>query len=220
MLHSAPRSSEQARRLGALLAHLGVALESFSHPADRREIAWNLAQAARVLPLLDAIDDPAQRELAARHLRYFENEVAPALSRLRQQVIHSDFNAHNVLVDEAHSDQPAGIIDFGDIVRTQLITDVAIGAAYWVTSGSDALQLPREFVSAYNSVTRLRTEECELLVALIAARLAVTVVITHWRAKRFPENHAYITKNTATAWRGLMLLDALDRSTARHAFTT
>jgi hydroxylysine kinase len=220
MLTAAARSIEQARCLGALLAHLGVALRGFSHPADRRDISWNLALAARFIPLLDAIEDKAQRELAARHLQYFEQVVEPELNTLRTQVIHSDFNAHNVLMDELQPERATGIIDFGDIVRTQLITDVAIGCAYWVTIGADPLQYPREFVAGYERVTPLQQQELRLLPGLIAARLAVTAVITHWRAKLFPANRAYITKNTALSWRGLALLDALDRSAAEHAFTT
>jgi 4-aminobutyrate aminotransferase-like enzyme len=112
----------------------------------------------------------------------------------------------------------AGIIDFGDIVRTALVNDVAIGASYLLTIGAQPLEHPLLFVAAYHAVCPLMTAELDLIYDLMAARLAMTVAITEWRARRDPANRPYITKNAGIAWRGLELLAQLDRARTAHLF--
>jgi Ser/Thr protein kinase RdoA (MazF antagonist) len=122
---------------------------------------------------------------------------------LRAQVVHNDLNLHNVLVDPHDTATVAGVLDFGDIVRTQLVNDVAIGAAYHLSAATDVLEGPREFIDAYQEVTPLAPDETGLLPDLMATRLLATVLITGWRAERYPENRDYILKNNALAWDGL-----------------
>jgi Ser/Thr protein kinase RdoA (MazF antagonist) len=218
MMSAAPRSTVQAERAGALLARLGLALRDFAHPADGRDLDWDLAHAARFVALLEVVADPERHALAMKYFQHFIDEALPLLGTLRSQVVHGDFNPHNLLVDAANSERITGIIDFGDAVRTQLINDVAIGACYGTVTGSHPLEHPLAFVAGFQSVRALRPVELDLLPTLMAARLAVTVAITEWRAQRFPANRAYITKNTGLAWRGLELLDGLNPAEARQAF--
>ena len=110
------------------------------------------------------------------------------------------------------------IIDFGDIVRTALINDVAIGGSYLLPLGPLPLAYPLVLVAAYHAVCPLLPEELELLYDLMAARLAMTVAITEWRARRNPANRAYITKNTGLAWDGLTRLARLDRKQVAQLF--
>jgi hydroxylysine kinase len=217
-LSAAPRTLTQTQSLGALLARLGVALKGFQHVADRRDLAWDLAHTARLQPLLDAVPDSQLRALARRHLSVFEEETLPSLVPMRSQVVHNDFNPHNILVDAQDAERITGVFDFGDVVRTQLVNDVAIGAAYLTAVGSDPLQFPMAFVAGYQSVTPLQRPELRLLPSLMAARLTMGVAISEWRAQKFPANHAYITKNTAAAWNGLKLLDSLQRIESQKKF--
>lgn len=210
-LHLVPRSLTQTAALGAVLARLGLALQEFRHPGEGRILDWNVSRAARVMPLLEAIYDPGRRALAANCMMHFTDDIEPRLPGLRQQVVHNDLNPHNVLVDAADPDRVTGIIDFGDIVHTALVNDVAIGACYLLTLGAQPLEYPLVFVAAYHAVCPLLPFELDLLYDLMAARLAMTVAITAWRARRDPANRAYITKNTGLAWNGLELLARLDR---------
>lgn len=218
MLSAAPRTLTQTRRLGALLARLGVALKGFEHVADRRDLAWDLARSARLQPLLDAVPDGNLRALARLHFRAFEEQALPMLASMRSQVVHNDFNPHNILVDTRDAELITGVYDFGDLVRTQLVNDVAIGAAYLIPVGADPLQFPMAFVAGYHSVTPLQRLELRLLPNLMAARLTMSVAITEWRAQKFPANRAYITKNTAASWNGLKLLDSLHRTESEKKF--
>lgn len=217
-LYAAFRSVTQSAALGETLARLGLALRSFQHPGAELPLDWDVSGAAQKIPLLDAVQDRARRGLALSCLSHFAAHVQPVLHQVRWQVVHNDFNPHNVLVDTAHPDRLTGVIDFGDSVRTALVNDVAIGACYLLPLGNEPLDHPLAFVAAYHRVSALLPLELDLIYDLMAARLALAVAISEWRALRDPANRAYITKNTGTSWQGLERLAQLDRQHAASLF--
>ena len=217
-LNTIARTRAQRRNLGAVLARLGIALRDFAHPAAGHDLAWDIKNASRLRGLLEHIESPEKRELARRFLDNFERHAKPLLPGLRAQVVHNDLNAYNVLVDPLDHDRIAGVLDFGDMVHTALVNDVAIGASYHVASGENPLEPALEFVGAYNDVLPLEPGEVDILHDLIAARFVTTVAITGWRAARYPENSAYILKNNPAAWNGLAQLAAVPRDRVQALF--
>jgi len=216
-LHLTPRSLAQAGALGVTLAQLGQALAGFDHPGAEHELDWDLCRTGRLAPLLSEITDHEGRMLAERAMLRFQDRVAPRLGALRRQVIHNDLNPHNVLVNPQSPHQITGIIDFGDLVKTVLVADVAIAGAYLICAGENPLQLAEQLVTAYHAVQPLTREEIELIIPLMEARHLMTIAITEWRAARNPGNRAIITKNTGQAWLALRTLDQIshEQSTAR-----
>jgi Ser/Thr protein kinase RdoA (MazF antagonist) len=216
-LHLTPRSLAQAGALGVTLARLGQALAGFDHPGAEHELDWDLCRTGRLAPLLSEICDREGRVLTERAMQRFQDRVAHRLAGLRRQVIHNDLNPHNVLVNEQSPQQITGIIDFGDLVKTVLVADVAIAGAYLVSSAQSPLQLAEKLLTAYHAVQPLTADEIELFVPLMEARHLMTIAITEWRAARNPDNRASITKNTAQAWRALRTLDRIshEQSAAR-----
>jgi Ser/Thr protein kinase RdoA (MazF antagonist) len=208
-LASQPGSLAQAEGLGRLAATLGRALRGFFDPAAGHELLWDLKHAARLADLVGYIDAEADRRLVAEAIGAFRRDARPRLPALRGQVIHNDLNPHNILVDPDRPDVPRGIIDFGDLVFGALINDVAIAAAYLVGGAHDPIEPACRFVAAYHAVTPLDAEEVRLLPVLVATRLAMTCAITAWRAKRYPENEAYIMRNRGGAAAGLETLSAM-----------
>ena len=168
--------------LGQSAAALDIALQSFSHPADRQTLLWDLQRAGELRDLLAYIDDATLRSAVGRCIDDFDSRVVPALPSLRQQVIHADLNPDNVLIANDVPDAVAGIIDFGDMTRAPLIMEPAIAASYLRVDTADPLSLIRAFVSGYNSVLPLKSEEFVLMFDLIRARLAATITILRWRA--------------------------------------
>ena len=202
-LPAAPRSAQQRHAIGASLAQLGLALRDFFHPGADHVLAWDIKSASCLHELVPAGASEARRwDLVRRGLDRFEAIVKPALPALRTQVIHGDFNPHNILVDPRDPCAITGILDFGDMVRTPLVNDLAIACCYH-TAEPHPLSGISDIAAAYHRVHPLRDEEIDLLYDLIVTRLCAAVVITEWRARRYPENSAYILKNTAVAWNGL-----------------
>jgi Ser/Thr protein kinase RdoA (MazF antagonist) len=99
----------------------------------------------------------------------------------------------------------AGIIDFGDVIVTALVNDIAIAAAYLLGDGDggDLLAPALDLVAGYHAVTPLTADELGLLPDLILGRVVARIIISEWRAERFPGNRGYVLRNTPRAWEQL-----------------
>jgi hydroxylysine kinase len=216
-LNGAQPSAIQRRGIATMLARLDRALEDFSHAGAERALLWDISRADELRVLLPHIADPVRRDLAARCLDSFVSHALPVLGGLRSQVLHNDFNPHNLLVDAGDPSRITGIIDFGDMVRGPLINDLAVAAAYHVPVDGHPLAEIVDIVTAYHTINPLQPNEVDVLFDLVAARQAATVTITAWRATLHPENSNYILRNAPTAWHGLQRLATLPRREAQYS---
>jgi hydroxylysine kinase len=197
--------------MGRRLAELGLSLKGFDHPASSIDLQWDIKNAARLRPMIAALSDTALRAELLAELDHFDTEVQPALAGLRQQIIHNDFNLHNVLVGANASGKVSGVLDFGDMVKTPLVIDLAVAAAYMTHQPDGALRCVTDIVAGYHAVTPLWPEEIALLRDLIVARLMTTIAITEWRSARYPQNAPYILRNNTPARLGLERFATLPR---------
>ncbi len=207
MLHAAQPGTGLDRAMGDLLARLARGLRGFFHAAGGHFLQWDIKHAGRLRPMLDAVEDAALHRRLTALLDRFEAEIAPRLPALRAQIVHNDLNPHNLLVDAPLATRPTGVIDFGDMVFTPLVCDLAIACSYPVGTGEGGIGRLAEMVAGYAAVTPLEDEELALLPDLIRLRHATTLTIAAWRARRYPENAPYILRNTYAARRGLAVLD-------------
>lgn len=214
-LHLVAPSGALRASMAAMNARITLGLQGFDHPAADHVLQWDIKQAGSLRPMLPAIADEGLRAVATATLDQFDAEVAPRLAALRWQVVHADMNPHNVLVTADRS-AIAGVLDFGDMVRTPLVCDLAVTAAYQIDP-ADALGSLAGFVGAYHAVLALTAEEIGLVPALVAARMLTTLAITSTRAARYPDNAPYILRNFPSARDGLLALSALDATETRTA---
>ncbi|MEO6715862.1 MAG: phosphotransferase [Novosphingobium sp.] len=209
------RSTRQRACLGAELARLDLALRDFVHPAASHDLLWNVARADRLVHLVDKIVGDDQRRIVQNYMNRFISTVLPRLGHLRSQVIHNDYHLYNVLVAPGDPDRVTGIIDFGDIVHAPLIGELATAAAFQMADAADPLAAVAEFVGAYHAVLPLLAEEQEIVADLMATRHLITVLITEWRSRRYPENRAYIMRHNPASWDALRLMADLSPESAR-----
>ena len=171
--------------------------------------------------ILRHIDDDALRRGAEQTLDDFEDHALPNFVAMRTQVIHSDLNPENLLIEPADHDVVAGVIDFGDMLRAPLIVDVAICAAYLGTTEGNPLTNIAEFLLGYNSVVALELEEIDLLFDLIRTRLTASVSILSWRASMRGPDDPYLAGAVASeggAAAFLRILTQMPRENARQIF--
>ncbi|PWC39805.1 serine kinase [Azospirillum sp. TSO35-2] len=212
-LHATPASPGQMRALGTTLARLDVALADFDHPGAQRNLLWDITRTACIGDRLGYLEDETRRRMVERFVAHFAADVAPRLPALRHQVIHNDLNPHNAVVDPVTHDTVTGIIDFGDALKGPLVNDLATALAYHVASGETPFGSMVEMTRAYHAVLPLTPDEVELLPDLVAARLALTIGITSWRAAEYPENRDYILRNSERAFAGLERLTGGEAAT-------
>ena len=188
------------RPIGYYLARLGRALRGFFHPAANYELLWDLKQAAAVRALLHHVPDSDHRQLAGHFLDRFAQGVLPEIPKLRSQIIHNDFAPNNLVVAEDDHAMITGIIDFGDLIHTPLVMDLAVPIAYLFRGPDDPLEIASAVIKAYHEISPLEPVELSLLYDLIATRLTLLNVIASWRVALYPENQEYIAGYVDRVW--------------------
>ncbi|HWC97936.1 MAG TPA: aminotransferase class III-fold pyridoxal phosphate-dependent enzyme [Candidatus Sulfopaludibacter sp.] len=188
-----PHDGELLASLGTALARTGHALQSFSHPAASRTFYWDVAQAGMArahLPLLP----PGRRGLLEPIFAAWEQIPWDSLPA---SVIYGDANDYNVLVEDG---RVCALLDFGDMVRTATVCDLAIAIAYVMLDKADPIAAAAYVVEAYHSVRPLSDVELDALFPLAAARLAMSVCYAAFQFAHAPKND-YLNISNAPAWK-------------------
>ena len=173
-----PQSPELLRDLGRKLGQLDHALSDFDHPAVHRDFHWDLANGNRI------IDEFAPLVENAALISQCRVEFK---SGLRRSVIHGDANDYNVLVDPERM-IVTGLLDFGDMVYSYTVGDLAIAIAYVVLDKSDPHAVANEVIQGYTSEFALLDDELEMLWPLVRLRLAMSVCIAAKQLREQPQN--------------------------------
>ncbi|MBY3064748.1 phosphotransferase [Rhizobium laguerreae] len=203
-LHRAERSPRQMQSLGTTLALLGVGLADFRPAVPKQDLLWDICNAECLRALVPHVEASRQGMVQAA-LDGFERLAAGEMSNLPRQVIHNDFNPHNILVSAGDAACVTGLIDFGDMVEAPLINDVAVALSYQI-GAANGLADTISMLRAYHAVRPLDPLELACLPVLLRTRLAMTIIITEWRAGLYPENRDYILRNHPIALAGLLRL--------------
>jgi 4-aminobutyrate aminotransferase-like enzyme/Ser/Thr protein kinase RdoA (MazF antagonist) len=170
--------------LGRAVGSVDAALATFDHPALHRDFHWDLANAFGVVrERLPLVRDDAERELVARLTDGVEESDGAAYLRLRRSVVHNDPNDHNVLIGPLHGSpfvrlqQIVGLLDFGDMVWSYTVADLAIAIAYAVLQEREILRSAASVVRGYHAVRALHEDEVAALFGLVILRLCTSVAI-------------------------------------------
>lgn len=190
------------RNLGQSLAALDRALVGYRHPGAERYFDWDLAHAGAIVGIYsDDIGDPARRTMVQEHyLAEYIKRTRPLImaGKLRRAVIHGDANEFNLIADGA-TQQVTGLIDFGDVIESHLVNNVAISSAYAAIGQADPIETVFEVVSAYHAAFPLTREELEAVPLLMFMRLAVSVSMSSYAIKQEPDN-TYLVASQAGAF--------------------
>ena len=104
------------------------------------------------------------------------------------------------------------MIDFGDMVETALIADVAIAASAQITDPSTALSDVNEFAATYHRFNPLLPGEAAALNWLVAARLVMDAVIPSWHRAHNPDEAHYARVDTSYVERRVAIVEQLMRA--------
>ena len=196
------------REIGCRVGEMDRALQSFSHPAMHRFLEWDSKHAfVTIQDRYDHIDGTERRELVKKHLDNARSRLLGLLARLPMQVIHSDVNDHNLLIEDQA--RVSGIIDFGDMMYSYRVCDLANAAAYLMLEKNDPNEVARYVAYEYDRANPLSDDELRALPDFIRLRLCLSVCMSATQRKDDPDN-AYLTISETPAWR---LLERLSHET-------
>ncbi len=218
---SRPHAPGLLGNVGRFLGRLDRALEDFSHPAAReRDLPWNPERAIDVVTRHEAaVGNPARREILAHFVRVWREVVTPRAPRLPRGVVHNDANDWNVLVGDptpSPGDRAvAGLLDFGDMLETWTVHELAVALAYAMLGKGDPLAAAAPLAAGYHEVRPLSSDELAVIFPLAAMRLCVSVCLSAHRRTAEPEN-AYLQITDAPAWETLERLRAVPPRLAEY----
>lgn len=179
---------EMRAEIGTLLGRLDQHLQGFEHVGTRRKLEWDLVnflEIQRYMSYVDAEIRPLVDEVMAR----FERKVVPRLELLRRSVVHNDANDYNILIaEDGDRYRLSGLIDFGDLVHTITVAELAIASAYLMLAAEEPLDAAEELRSAYETIVPLTEFERSLLPELSLARLCTSVVMAAQARAVCPED--------------------------------
>src|SRR3954471_7597120 len=225
----AEQPPELLESLGAAVGELDRALQGFDHPAIHREFHWDLARGLSVCrEIAPSIADPSMRALVTSLLDRIEARDAPRFARLRRAAMHNDPNDYNVIVNlppegvelppEGGSYKSiSGIIDFGDIVYSYAIADLAIAIAYAVLEKADPLAAAVAVVRGYQRQRALDDDEVAAVFGLLLLRLCTSVCLAVRQQQQRPDD-AYLGISQGPIGETLPRLAALDAGAVEAAF--
>lgn len=201
---------------GETAARLGRALRGFGHPQAHREMLWDVQHALATREMLAEIADPSARATVARILDEFERTAVPMWPRLRGQALHTDLTVDNTLTDERGF--ITGIIDFGDMSHTALVADLAsvLDSLGTGRAGEDLVRMARLVLDGYQRRTELEDEELAVLPIAWAARSAVTIAISSWRAAQRLEEPAFAERYNAECLATITALEQIGWAELGH----
>ncbi len=188
------RSPALLHDLGAKVGLMDVALQGFDHPALHRDFHWDLANGLKIIRQNgDLITDAQLRDWVKAFAENFEKDLAPLLPRLRTSVIHNDANDYNILVGGgsdlySRNQSVVGLIDFGDMVYSYTVSDLALTIAYAILDQPDPLSIAAQITRGYHAAFPLFEDEITALFGLVTLRLCTSVAIAAEQQSRQPEN--------------------------------
>jgi hydroxylysine kinase len=221
LLRHAPASVQLRLNFGRAVARTQQALRHFEHAGLDRYVMWDLQHSDGMRELLGELESTADGDRTTRYapvrevLDRFDEQIRPRLSTLPRQPLHNDLSTDNTLIADDHT-TVAGILDFGDMTLAPRICDLGTAATNQLDTGAQPMRPVGDVVRGYTQLLPLAASELELLCDLVRLRLAKRIIITEWRAARFPENRDYIIRNTAEAWAllGRIPVEQTDQVTA------
>jgi Ser/Thr protein kinase RdoA (MazF antagonist) len=181
--------------LGRQAGELDRRLADFDDPAIHRQLVWDLANGLETVDRYrELIDDPPVRRWVDGVVVRFQSDVSPLLPGLRRSAIHNDLNDYNLLVEtsgdvgERHQ-RLSGIVDFGDLVWSWTVGDLAILLAYAMLGKEDPLAVAGRIVGGYHRVWPLEEAEVAALFGLTCLRLATSICMAAEQHRRRPDDH-------------------------------
>ena len=213
----APPTTGLAANAGHFLGRVSAALKGFSDPAQEHYLAWDLGNGL--------LDDDAIWSSGAADIRALEAALRPllkrrVLSRLpgqRRQVVHHDAHQDNLLRPHADSETVVGLIDFGDMIKSAIVCDLAILCLGFVERSISAQDCVAHAVAGYHAEFPLLTGEIDLLFDTMLARETLTVLLFDFKIAQNASASDYVREARPGLMKSLVKLRDIGASDFRDA---
>ncbi|MDH5402985.1 MAG: aminotransferase class III-fold pyridoxal phosphate-dependent enzyme [Candidatus Heimdallarchaeota archaeon] len=204
-----PKDKSLMKEYGRFVGELTTSLKHLSLQPVNDNFYWDLANAGTIIDKYHQfIDNQESQQLVKKYKELFELIIEPMLPNLKKSIIHNDLNDYNVIVNLIDQIPQFGVIDFGDMVYSSTIFELAIAVAYMSLHVIDPLLHMVLILKSYHQITPLSKEEVSIFYILVSIRLCQSVSISSYTSHIEPENN-YLLISQQPAWNTLQILDRI-----------
>lgn len=198
-------SSQLLEEIGRTLAKLDKLLFDYKNVNAHVDSKWDLKNTLRCRAFIKYLAHEEDKKICSFYLDQFE-ELLPTILSLKQSIIYHDANEYNMVVNASDPSKLSGLIDFGDMIKTFTICELAIGCAYCMICTEDKpLSTALDVVRGYHQNFPLTFDELRVLFTLICSRLVISVTSSSYSLTVDPSNE-YLVISQAPALRTLRYL--------------
>ncbi len=193
-LNSLEPSFKRLLSSGQYLGRLRTALDHFDHPGCHRDHLWDVRRTSGLRSFFHALSSAPKVLAAVTDVVESFESIQTTLDRLQWGTLQADFNDANIIFD-AKGNHAIGVIDFGDIVYSNRINDVAIAMAYSMLQppkGMNRQETAAAVLQGYCETTGIDVDELEVLRILVACRLATSVTLGAFSMMQDTTGNAYL----------------------------
>ncbi|MGB8951391.1 MAG: aminotransferase class III-fold pyridoxal phosphate-dependent enzyme [Candidatus Aminicenantales bacterium] len=225
LAHVHPQTPDLLFDFGRFIGRLVPMFRDLKEQRFQEGLIWNMQNGpATIRAFKGHIPEVRRRRLIGHFLSQFEDLAAPLLPSLSKGLIHNDANDYNVIVSRPDLSpgnfgkrRVAGIIDFGDMTYSYILSELAVALAYVMLKKENPLRAASSVVAGYHSELPMKDRELQALFPLVLLRLCMSVSISAYQKKRRPEND-YLTVSENDAWDTLERLQAVHPNLAACTF--
>ena len=198
--------------IGAFQGRLASALRDFQHPAADGFVAWALDSGmASADQLWDDLSEDGRAVIGP--LRERVDAAVAVLPALPRQVLHNDGHRGNLLRRDAGALAVSGVIDFGDVVETAVVADLAVMAASFAEDRADVADALEVIAAGYHRACPLGADEIASLLELVVARRVLGTLLVEQQARHAaPDLVVGLTAEVRTMHASARAWGALDRA--------
>jgi len=207
LAESRPHSPALMYDLGRFIGRMVRSFQSAPKIKFRTDFFWNMFNGPETVKKYRIhINNQDHQILVDYYLNLYARQAVPLLPNLSCGLIQNDANDHNILVSP-HQDQSdkiiqrsiAGVIDFGDMVYSYVLCELANALAYIMMEKNHPLEIASRVLSGYSSVVSLSETELNVLFPMICMRLITSVSFSACQKKSDPDNK-YLIISEKPAW--------------------
>jgi hydroxylysine kinase len=211
-----PLTNVALTAIGDLIGAIAVTLTDFTHDWAVGFMPWDIANGLVFDDeLTDALDDGPNATVIRARPRL--EAAAEAMKVLPRHIIHNDGHAGNLLRPDASSDVVTGVIDFGDLVHTVSVADVAVAGASLVPHQADPVAALAALTAGYRASRPLNDAELAALPDLVLTRLVLSTLLINYQITHAAHLTALVADELPGTLASLERWLAIDPTEARAA---
>lgn len=187
-------------RFGELAARVSLALRDFVDPGIQRVLQWDLRHAERVVDQLAGAHPDPERRAAVMQATANASAVLRDLDQLLpRQAGHFDLTDDNVVAEAPHTNLADGLIDFGDVIESWAIGELAVTISSILHHPGARPDSVLPAVRAFHQLRPISEAEADALWPLVVLRGAVLVVSGEQQV-RVDANNQYAASALDREW--------------------